>query len=48
MPVDWEDRVFTKDPNKKTTFAVVRIDDPLTCFKFFGKYTDRGDTILIC
>ena len=48
MPLDWENNVITKNPNQKTRFCSVKIDDPSTCYKYFGKYHQQGETILVC
>ena len=39
MPLDWENRVITRRANMKTRFTSVKIEDPTTVQKFFGKYT---------
>ena len=48
MPVDWENNVITKPPRQQTRFCSVKIDDALTCHKFFGKYFNMGETIMVC
>ena len=48
MPLDWENRVISRRPDMKTRFTSVKIEDPTTVQKFFGKYTQSGETILVC
>jgi|APCry1669189534_1035231.scaffolds.fasta_scaffold45499_1 hypothetical protein len=48
MPVEWENHVITKPSQTKTRFCSVKIDDPTSCHKFFGKYHGGGETILVC
>ena len=43
-----ENKICLKQEGRKTTFTSVAISDPLTCHKYFGKYTDDGGTILFC
>lgn len=48
MPIDWENNVIVKKEGVQTRFCSVQIDDPASCFKFFGKYHSTGDTIMVC
>lgn len=33
MPLDWENKVIVKNPNTKTRFCSVNIDDASSCHK---------------
>ena len=43
-----DDKINLKPDNRKTVFTSVEISDPLACFKYFGKYSEDGGTILFC
>jgi len=47
MPIDWENRIITKNPHTKTRFTSVSVDEASSCHKFFGKYTEGQETILV-